>query len=516
MENTNPWAKAGVMIREKWTPYSKYAAVFMTPGNGVTFQWRQTEDGPSSSINKNGVTVPQYVKLERTVSGNFIAKHSSNALIWSDVNDPGETPQQPLIPMGTEDPNLYIGTAVTSHDALVTCTADFNNVLAAPSPTNWIFGNIGTNDPEQLYVALSDGATTAVVNHPDPNAATLTDWQEWNILLTAFGGINLNNITKVHIGLGDRVTHPDPGGSGAIYVDDLRACPPRCVASLAKPLYDIAVPYDCVVDEKDLLILAGEWLNENTEVRDWNRVAYWDAAYPTGWADLEVTEAVRDYLVLNGYTVVDANELKTWMDARIADGALSVVVFCKDIVPDTVAETQDPNCTIRKYLDAGGKVVWYADWPFYYRGFSDGTTVTWGANGAINILGFDASGGPNDSGEEVAFTPAGIVWGLTTTWTSSRPTPPTITQNLTALATISGGSAAAWAKHYVQGDTYRGFVRLADFDVTTSSPVALIGDLLRVAEYKGALATDWYIDNVINLKDYSVFANHYLDEVLWP
>jgi hypothetical protein len=366
-------------------------------------------------------------------------------------------------------------------------------------------------------MALSDGTNTAVVNHPDPNAATLTDWQEWNILLTDFGGINLNNIQKVYIGLGDRLVHPDPGGSGTIYVDDLRACPPRCVPEYAKPLYDVAVPYDCVVDEKDLNVLAGEWLNENTEVRDWNRVAYWDAVYPTGWADLEVTEAVRDYLALNGYTVLDANELKTWMDARIADGALSVVVFCKDIVPDTVAETQDANCTIRKYLDAGGKVVWYADWPFYYQGLSNGTTApTWGANGAINILGFNASGGPNDSGEEVAFTPAGIVWGLTTTWTSSRPTPPTITENLTALATISGGSAAAWAKHYVEGDTYRGFVRLADFDVTTSSPVGLLEDLLHAAEYKGALVTDWYNDNVINFKDYSVFANQYLDEILWP
>ncbi|MHC4544945.1 MAG: hypothetical protein ACYTDW_10745, partial [Planctomycetota bacterium] len=218
---------------------------------------------------------------------------------------------------------------------------------------------------------------------------------------------------------------------------------------------------------------------------DWNhRVAYWDASYPQAWADVSVTEALRDYLELNGYTVVNAAQLKTWMDARIADGASSVVVFCKDIVPETVAETMDATCTIRRYLDAGGKVVWYADWPFFYLGHPDGSRTTWNVAGATNVLGFNASGGPNDSGEEVVITAAGAVWGLTTTWTSRRPTPTTITENLTALATIdSGGSAAAWAKHYLPGDTYRGFVRLADFAVTPSSPVALMDDLLRVAEY---------------------------------
>jgi hypothetical protein len=50
----------------------------------------------------------------------------------------------------------------------------------------------------------------------------------------------------------------------------------------------------------------------------------------------------------------------------------------------------------------------------------------------------------------------------------------------------------------------------------TGSPVGLIEDLLRVAEYKGALMYDMYEDNAINFKDYTVFANQYLDEILWP
>jgi hypothetical protein len=48
------------------------------------------------------------------------------------------------------------------------------------------------------------------------------------------------------------------------------------------------------------------------------------------------------------------------------------------------------------------------------------------------------------------------------------------------------------------------------------SPTVNFDDVIRVAEYKGDLITDWYKDDVINFKDYGVFANQYLDEVLWP
>jgi len=210
----------------------------------------------------------------------------------------------------------------------------------------------------------------------------------------------------------------------------------------------------------------------------WERATYWDVRYPGAWGG--GGDAMRDALQAAGYTVVNADQLKTWMNARIADKKPSVVVFCKDVAPDTVAETMSATCTLRKYLDAGGKIVWYADWPMYYQGHADGSTATWGSGGASAVLGFDASSGPNESYEQVTFTSAGIRWGLTTTWQSRRPTSPTITENLTALATISSGSAAAWVKHYVTGDKYRGFVRLYD---TTGTPSP--DDVMRLAEYYG-------------------------------
>ncbi|MCK4306040.1 MAG: hypothetical protein KAY24_17505, partial [Candidatus Eisenbacteria sp.] len=269
MDDTNPWAKAGLMIREKWTPYSRFAAVYVTPGQGVSFQWREVEGGicdqRAETTNPNwdrALGTPVHLKLERSATGAFTASYSNTGETWdwADVNvseDPDVTYK--VVPM--DDPCLYAGVAVTSHDGAQLCVADFNNFDSYPGTDKpWARGDIGLNAPEQLYVALSDDTDTYVVEHNDVNAATLTTWQEWNIKLSDFGALDLNAVKKVRIGLGDRVTHPDSGGSGAIYIDDIRACPPRCVASIVKPLYDIAEPYDCIVDEKDLALVGADWL----------------------------------------------------------------------------------------------------------------------------------------------------------------------------------------------------------------------------------------------------------------
>ena len=224
-----------------------------------------------------------------------------------------------------------------------------------------------------------------------------------------------------------------------------------------------------------LVLTAGQ-----TQASPYDRVAYYDASSGTAWAGDGAP--VRDALQQAGYRVVNAAELKTWMDARIADKRLSVVVMCRDVVPVTVAETMTATCTIRRYLDAGGKVVWYSDWPFYYCGT---TSTTWGSNGAVQVLGFNASSGPNDQNQLVTITDIGRRWGLTTPWSSTRPTSPTITPNLEVLARDNNGNAAGWVKHYVPGDTFRGFVRIDDH---SGAPVN-IPQLMAVAEYYEAVAT---------------------------
>jgi len=246
---------------------------------------------------------------------------------------------------------------------------------------------------------------------------------------------------------------------------------------------------------------------------EWIRAFYYDARYPTAWQG--DSTAMRNALTAAGYTVLNADQLKTWMDARIADKKLSVVVFCQDVIPNTVGETMTATCTFRKYLDAGGKIVWYADWPLYYMGDATNTRTTWAAAGATAVLGFNASTGPNDSYNVVTFTPEGIRWGLTLTWQSRRPTSPTVTPNLTVLAKDNAGNAAAWVKHYLPNDKFRGFVRIFD-----QAGQANAEDIMRVAEYidlkaSGPQPTDGAIGVTMPLlqwgpSSFAIFHNVYL------
>jgi hypothetical protein len=259
MDPTHAWAKAGVMMREKMTPHSRYAAVFVTPGNGVAFQWRETEDGPSASVRETGLSAPIQVKLERVGTGAFKAWYYRNG-VWEDVNDSTGAPHFQDIPDMND--SVHVGLAVTSHNADAICSADFNDVGVSPAFPAWGFiGNVGLNDAEQMYVALKDGTGhVSVVNNPDANAATATTWQEWNIELTEFTSLDFSSVKKVYVGFGDRDSHPAAGGKGIVYIDDIRVCPPRCVPSKARLLADIAEPYDCIVDEKDIGVLVNDWL----------------------------------------------------------------------------------------------------------------------------------------------------------------------------------------------------------------------------------------------------------------
>jgi hypothetical protein len=83
----------------------------------------------------------------------------------------------------------------------------------------WFYGD-ASNAAEPLYVALNGNA---VVTHDNPNAAQIETWTEWTIDLQVFAdqGVNLANVNTIAIGLGNK-NNPVAGGSGTIYIDDIR------------------------------------------------------------------------------------------------------------------------------------------------------------------------------------------------------------------------------------------------------------------------------------------------------
>jgi hypothetical protein len=123
IQNTDPWAKSGVMIRESTTAGARHAAVFITPGNGVTFQWRSTTGGTCSFTNVTGITAPRYARIVRGGSGSFTAYYSSNGTNWTQIG----TSQ--TISMAS---TATIGLAVTSHLNGTLCTSTLDTITAVP------------------------------------------------------------------------------------------------------------------------------------------------------------------------------------------------------------------------------------------------------------------------------------------------------------------------------------------------------------------------------------------------
>ncbi|HUT45604.1 MAG TPA: hypothetical protein VMX36_04930, partial [Sedimentisphaerales bacterium] len=223
VENTNVWAKAGVMIRETLDPESAHAMMVVTPASGVSFQRRPGTGQTSLNTATGSITVPYWVKIERDLSGNFTAYHSVNGSEWTMQGTEN-------IPMGS---NVHIGLALTSHDVALTCQAVFSNVTTTGTVSpQWANQDIGiaSNDAEPLYVAVSNGAGAPVVMvHEDPAASQIDTWTEWVIPLQdlAEKGLNLTNVDRIAIGLGTQGSMTIPGGSGKMYFDDIRLYQPR-------------------------------------------------------------------------------------------------------------------------------------------------------------------------------------------------------------------------------------------------------------------------------------------------
>jgi regulation of enolase protein 1 (concanavalin A-like superfamily) len=116
-QNVSPWVKAGVMIRETLTAGSAHAFMFVSPAKGTAFQRRGVAGGPSVSTSGPMAAAPRWVKLTR--SGNtFTAYDSADGVTWTVVGTD-------TIPMGS---TVFVGLAVTSHNAGASATATFDSV----------------------------------------------------------------------------------------------------------------------------------------------------------------------------------------------------------------------------------------------------------------------------------------------------------------------------------------------------------------------------------------------------
>ena len=122
VQNTDQFAKGGVMIRESLSSNAKHASVLLTPADGVAFANRKSSGGATTTTFAPGVVLPpQWVKVVRSGS-TFSGYSSPNGSTWTLIGSQS-------ISMSS---SVYIGLAVNSHNDGVLCAVTFDNITATP------------------------------------------------------------------------------------------------------------------------------------------------------------------------------------------------------------------------------------------------------------------------------------------------------------------------------------------------------------------------------------------------
>jgi alpha-galactosidase len=84
--NTDPWAKSGLMFRVSTAPNSAFVMLCITPGNGISFQWRDSTGGICDRKDFETMALPVYFKLSKSGS-TFTAYKSTDGNQWKLLGD---------------------------------------------------------------------------------------------------------------------------------------------------------------------------------------------------------------------------------------------------------------------------------------------------------------------------------------------------------------------------------------------------------------------------------------------
>lgn len=125
LQNSDPWAKAGLMIRENLSQNSMNAFIAITSQNGALFSYR-TNSGVASSSSAGSGAAPYWLKLVR-IGNLFTGFSSADGISWNQAGSIN-------FPMAA---NAFVGLAVTAHNNIMSNTATFgafNMIFQLPAP----------------------------------------------------------------------------------------------------------------------------------------------------------------------------------------------------------------------------------------------------------------------------------------------------------------------------------------------------------------------------------------------
>ncbi len=121
--NTDPWAKSGIMFRESIAPGSAFVMLCVTPGNGISLQWRDNTGGICNKKDFSSAPLPVYIKLSRNGS-TFKASKSADGKQWDVLGE---------ITLNRSFAEPYLaGLEVVSHSTQMLNLTEFDQVKVEP------------------------------------------------------------------------------------------------------------------------------------------------------------------------------------------------------------------------------------------------------------------------------------------------------------------------------------------------------------------------------------------------
>jgi len=158
-----------------------------------------------------------------------------------------------------------------------------------------------------------------------------------------------------------------------------------------------------------------------------------------------------------GYEPLDADSLGRFLTARIADGIPSVVVFATDVLPDVAIPAAADTVLLRRYLNAGGKVVWTGEPIGALVRDSTGRLLGLNPRRTESLLGVPMGTMEFDNNAAVP-TEVGRRWGIDRFFRGDFPI--AVSDIIQPLAIDELGQTTAWVRVYRPDRPGSGFVQL--------------------------------------------------------
>jgi hypothetical protein len=114
------------------------------------------------------------------------------------------------------------------------------------------------NSRGQMYVVFNDGNSEIVMPYSgDANDLTGEQWQRWSVELSDLNDLDLSNVESFSIGFSTTLSEPYATGGGTVYFDDITLYASRCLEENRPPA---DLDGDCAVSFSDVEELAHSWL----------------------------------------------------------------------------------------------------------------------------------------------------------------------------------------------------------------------------------------------------------------